>query len=89
MAKSNFTYISNQIVLTGEIADVAEALVSNDEPITQCTARLTALPQQTAAEFGLETINGIDPLQLRNFIQFFSQASGIPYQPIQCHRPAI
>ncbi len=78
MAKSNFIYIDPSIVL-GEKSDVAAALVSNDEPI-RIYSPSYSLPQQTAARFGLETINGIDPLQLRNFIHFFSQASGIPYQ---------
>ena len=78
VAKSNFIYIDPSIVL-GEKSDVAAALVSNDEPI-RIYSPSYSLPQQTAARFGLETINGIDPLQLRNFIHFFSQASGIPYQ---------
>ncbi|HEY9088390.1 MAG TPA: hypothetical protein VIO36_09505 [Anaerolineaceae bacterium] len=36
-----------------------------------------SLPQQTAAAYGLELVNGIDPLQLRQYAGELSQAAGI------------
>ena len=77
VAKSNFTYIDKQIV-SDERADAA-GLTSDVEPI-RIYSPSYSVPQQVAAQYKLETINGIDPLQLKNFIQFFSEASGVPYQ---------
>jgi len=37
-----------------------------------------SLPQQTAAAYGLELANGIDPLQLRQYAGELSRAAGIP-----------
>ena len=78
VSKSNFTYIDKRVVL-GEKSTVAELLSSDDQPF-RIYSPSYSLPQQTAARYRFETINGIDPLQLRNFIKFFSQASGIPDQ---------
>ncbi len=77
-AKSNFLYVDQQEVLA-EKTDVAAALVSKTAS-SRVYSPSYSIPQQTAAEHKLETINGIDPLQLSEFISFFSQASGILYQ---------
>lgn len=37
-----------------------------------------SIPQHIAALFGLELADGIDPLQLRDYADFFSAASGVP-----------
>ena len=37
-----------------------------------------SLPQQTAAEFGLELVDGVDPLQLASYADFMEDASGVP-----------
>lgn len=37
-----------------------------------------SLPQQTAAQYGLEMADGVDPLQLSAYAGFMSEASGIP-----------
>jgi hypothetical protein len=37
-----------------------------------------SLPQQTAARFGLELADGVDPLQLRDFVEFMEKATGVP-----------
>jgi hypothetical protein len=37
-----------------------------------------SLPQQTAARFGLEQADGVDPLQLREYTAFMDQATGVP-----------
>ncbi len=37
-----------------------------------------SLPQQTAVTFGLQLADGVDPLQLRSYVQFMEQASGVP-----------
>lgn len=76
VAKSNFSYIDKQKVLA-EKFDVASALGSKTESFRVYSPSYS-IPQQTAAERTLETINGIDPLQLREFTRFFHQASGIP-----------
>lgn len=37
-----------------------------------------SLPQQTAAFFGLELADGVDPLQLEDYVEFMERATGIP-----------
>jgi len=37
-----------------------------------------SLPQQTAAQYGLEMADGVDPLQLSAYADYMSEASGIP-----------
>jgi hypothetical protein len=37
-----------------------------------------SLPQQTAAQSGLEMADGVDPLQLSTYAGFMSEASGVP-----------
>jgi hypothetical protein len=37
-----------------------------------------SLPQQTAARFGLQLVDGVDPLQLQAYASFMQVASGVP-----------
>ncbi len=37
-----------------------------------------SIPQQTAAMFGLELAQGVDPLQLASYASFMEEASGVP-----------
>jgi hypothetical protein len=37
-----------------------------------------SLPQQTAARYGLDLADGVDPLQLETYAAFMEQASGVP-----------
>ncbi|GAB4529670.1 MAG: hypothetical protein Fur0018_16400 [Anaerolineales bacterium] len=37
-----------------------------------------SLPQQTAAFYGLELADGVNPLQISGYAQFMAQASGVP-----------
>lgn len=39
-----------------------------------------SLPQQTAAFYGLELADGVDPLQLEVYVRFMETATGIPIQ---------
>ena len=76
VSKSNFKYIDQEAVLN-ENSDIASQLSSQNE-LVRIYSPSYSLPQQTAASFRLETVNGIDPLQLRSFINFFGLASGTP-----------
>jgi hypothetical protein len=38
-----------------------------------------SIPQQTAVHYGLQLADGIDPMQLENYVQFMEKASGVPY----------
>jgi hypothetical protein len=38
-----------------------------------------SLPQQVSAPAGLEHVDGIDPLQVKNYVDFVSQAAGTPF----------
>ena len=37
-----------------------------------------SLPQQTAATYGLQLADGVDPLQLQQYVHFMERASGVP-----------
>ncbi len=37
-----------------------------------------SIPQHTAARYGLHLADGVDPLQLRAYVEFMEQATGIP-----------
>ena len=37
-----------------------------------------SIPQQTAAVFGIELADGVDPLHLKSYSQYFDAASGVP-----------
>jgi len=39
-----------------------------------------SLPQLAAAQRGVEMVNGIDPMQLRDYAEYMGQASGVAYQ---------
>ncbi len=39
-----------------------------------------SLPQLTAARWGIEMVNGIDPMQIRTYAEFMGRASGVGYQ---------
>ena len=38
-----------------------------------------SLPQQTAVYFGLQLADGVDPLQLENYVAFMQPATGVPW----------
>jgi hypothetical protein len=46
-----------------------------------------SLPQQTAAYYGLELADGVDPLQLEAYAQFMENATGIPRQGYSITQP--
>jgi hypothetical protein len=75
-SQSNFTYRRPSEVLA-ERGDVAQAIQSQPG-VFRVYSPSYSIPQQTAAAFGLETINGVDPLQLRSLVDFMQPASGIP-----------
>jgi len=37
-----------------------------------------SLPQNLAGEYGLELVDGVDPMQLESYVKFMVQASGVP-----------
>jgi hypothetical protein len=48
-----------------------------------------SLPQQTAATYGLQLADGVDPLQLRSYASFMEQASGVPSTGYSVTLPAF
>jgi hypothetical protein len=48
-----------------------------------------SLPQQTTATYGLQLADGVDPLQLRSYVQFMEQASGVPANGYSVTLPAF
>lgn len=48
-----------------------------------------SIPQQTAAEYGLELADGVDPLQLQSYADFMQTATGIKNEDYSVTLPAI
>ena len=61
-----------------QAAPLAEFL-SQQTPPFRVYSPSYSLPQQTAARFGLELADGVDPLQLRSSLEFMQRASGVPF----------
>jgi hypothetical protein len=86
-SQSNFIYRSPSEVLS-ERGDVAQAIRSRPG-LFRIYSPSYSIPQQTAAAFGLETANGIDPLQLRSLVDFMQAASGIAASGYSVTLPAL
>ena len=48
-----------------------------------------SIPQQTAARYGLQLANGLDPLQLEKYAHFMGEASGVPREGYSVSLPAL
>jgi hypothetical protein len=48
-----------------------------------------SLPQQSAASYGLQLADGVDPLQLQTYVHFMEQASGVPSPGYSVTLPAF
>lgn len=48
-----------------------------------------SLPQQTAAYYGLELADGVDPLQLQSYVDYMEKASGVPQRGYSVTLPAF
>jgi hypothetical protein len=48
-----------------------------------------SLPQQTAAEYGLQLADGIDPLMLQSYAKFMIDASGVPQKGYSVTLPPL
>jgi len=78
VAQSNFTYRDPAVVQT-ERADVLKT-VQQEPGLFRIYSPSYSIPQQTAAVFGQETVQGVDPLQLKTTLAFLQGATGIPMQ---------
>jgi hypothetical protein len=76
VSQSNFMYREPAAVL-GERSEVAAAL-GRIPGTFRIYSPSYSIPQQTAAVFHLDTVNGIDPLQIMNFVRFMERATNIP-----------
>ena len=66
----------------------AEQVLAEGRPLAQYLAAQAgdfrvyspsySLPQQTAAIYGLQLADGVEPLQLQSYVRFMEQASGVP-----------
>lgn len=62
-----------------EKAEVAQFLANQPRPF-RIYSPSYVIPQQTAALYGLEMANGVDPLHLESYARFMEEATGIPYR---------
>jgi hypothetical protein len=77
VAASNFTYRSPDQVLS-QGADAA-TLISAQPGVFRIYTPSDSIPQQTAARYHLQMVNGVDPLQLSVLANFMEPASGVPF----------
>lgn len=60
-----------------EKTDVAEFLTAHPG-LFRVYSPSYSLPQYTAARFGLELADGVDPMQLQSYVTFMEDATGVP-----------
>jgi hypothetical protein len=63
--------------------------LSQQESLFRVYSPSYSLPQQTAARFGLQLADGVDPLQLGRYADFMERASGVPRQRYSVTLPAF
>jgi hypothetical protein len=69
-------YEPQQQVL-GEDQAIAQ-FIGQDSELFRVYSPSYSLAQQTAADYGIQLTNGVDPLQLRSYAAFMAAASGVP-----------
>jgi hypothetical protein len=73
----------------GEGGKVAEFLADHSSGLFRVYSPSYAVPQQTAAKFGLEFVSAIDPLQLAVYVDFMERASGVPIEGYDVTLPPL
>jgi hypothetical protein len=75
VAMTQFQYRNRDLVLTekGQVA----AYLASELGGGRVYSLDYILPQQTAALYGIEMINGVDPMQLQGYIDYLDQAVGL------------
>jgi hypothetical protein len=76
VAQSNFTYRDPAQVLD-ERGEVLQA-IGGQPGLFRIYSPSYSVPQQTTLNFGRETVQGVDPLQLKSYLTFLQAATGIP-----------
>jgi hypothetical protein len=61
----------------GEDQEVVQFIVE-DQSVFRVYSPSYSLAQQTAAYYGIQLANGVDPLQLASYADFMTKASGVP-----------
>lgn len=80
-------FIYPRIALS-EKAELAEFLAQQQKPF-RIYAHSYILPQHTAALYGLEMANGVDPLHLKAYALFMEEATGVPYKHYEVMVPHL
>ncbi len=75
-------------VCLNERGEVAQFLASQPKPF-RIYSPSYVIPQQTAALYGLEMANGVDPLHLESYARLMEEATGIPYRRYSVTIPPI
>ncbi len=71
-----------------EAGEIAEYLVRREGDFRVYSPSYS-MPQQTAARYGLELANGVDPMQLESYVEFLAGASGVPRDGYSIVQPPI
>lgn len=78
MVVGNSLFVSKPVVeVGGEQSQIAEYLDMQPKPFRMYSPSYS-LPQQTAALYGLELVDGVDPLQLQSYADYMENATGVP-----------
>lgn len=70
---------AGQVLSTGSAAAAYIKGIAGDSPFRVYSPSYS-IPQQTAASFGLQLADGVDPLQLETYAKFMAGATGVPAQ---------
>ncbi|MBN1146805.1 MAG: hypothetical protein JXA78_06090 [Anaerolineales bacterium] len=68
--------------------ELAQYLASREAPFRVYSPSYS-LPQQTAANYGIQLADGVDPLQLQSYVDFMRPATGVPWTGYSVTVPAF
>ncbi len=74
---------------TFEHQDLLEFLIDQQDGLFRVYSPTYSLPQNLAVQYEIHLVEGVDPLQLKDYRTFFVLASGVPYTHYQVTLPAF
>ncbi len=69
--------------------DKTAALIASYDDVFRVYSPSFSIPQLTAVRYGLELADGIDPMQLKNYVVFMEEASGVQNDGYSVTLPAL
>lgn len=85
----SLTFLTKQQVLSSGQAAVDFILKDAGEERFRTYSPSYSLPQQTAAGYGLELADGVDPLQMLSYVLYMEKASGVSFDGYSVTLPSF